>query len=127
MAINATTEQLSAAADALAFEPATDDERKLATAAVRRIAARHRPDHGEDNRETRELLMLAALDLVDPYTPIPGLDDAVTHLTARRHVKRSGATTHGTAAGYGWHAEQRVPLCSKCKTWAKDNPADGEA
>jgi hypothetical protein len=116
---------LSAAVDALVIEAVTDDERGLATTAVLKIAARDRPDLTEKHDiEQHALPMLAALGLIDPLAPIPGLPDAVTHLTAGKHVKQSGATTHGTEAGYRWHVQRRSRLCSPCQAWGRDNQAD---
>lgn len=59
------------------------------------------------------LAPLAALDLIDPYTPLPATADAGANLR-----KLSGNATHGTASGLSWHQRTRVPLCGLCRGWA---------
>jgi hypothetical protein len=120
---DSNTEQLVAAADSLAILPVTDADRRHAKAVIYDLAARDQPDLADEHEIGRHaLLMLAALGLADPFMPLDGIPDAPTHLSRNgRHVKRVGATTHGTATGYRWHEQQRVTLCSKCQAWAKGN------
>jgi hypothetical protein len=120
---DSNTEQLSRVADSLAILPATDADRRHAKAVAYDLAARDKPNLTDDLEIGRHaLLMLAALGLVDPFMPLAGIPDAPTHLSRNgRHVKRVGATTHGTGVGFAWHRDQRVPLCAPCKGWERDN------
>lgn len=127
---DSNTEQITGAADALAYEPVGDADQRHAKGVVYDLAARDRPDLTDPLDIGRHALLLAAaLDFVNPYMPLPGLPDATTYLSRNGHrVRRVGATTHGTGIGFAWHRDQRVPLCAPCKGWERDNqPTTEEA
>lgn len=62
------------------------------------------------------LLPLAALALINPFTPLPELDDI-----GADHRNRSGTATHGSRSGFDWHRDHRVPLCRQCRYWGVRN------
>lgn len=121
---DSNTEQLSRVADSLTILPVTDADRRHAKAVAFDLAARDQPKLTDELEIGQHaLLLLAALGLVDPYMPLPGIPDATTYLSRNGHrVRRVGATTHGTQTGFEWHRDQRVPLCAPCKGWERDNP-----
>lgn len=97
-------EMMIAKADQITIARTTPEQRRGAMLAICDLAG----DPGT------ALAPLAALGLIDPYTPLP--DDGTGIGPNARNL--SATAVHGNATGLDWHRRTRVPLCGQCRAWA---------